>query len=165
MCGANIRFFIYLFIGLLLASVAGVLRGEEPGQWYLISEAELQSIEEYRNKSETEKQTWLLQVQRLKAQADSLREESRALNNQLSQARDRNRELQRSFKGYEAGQLSLISLKNGEIADLKQEKADKTLETEKYRGIARSRLVIIIALGAATVRYIAFKVCRFFRLF
>ena len=163
MCGANKRFFVYLLAGLLLASVAGALRGEEPGPWYLILEAELRSIEEYKTKSEAEKQTWLLQAQRLRTQADSLRGESRTLNNQLSQAREQNRELQRSFNEYEAGQLTLISLKNGEIAGLKQEKADKTLEAEKYKGIAHSRLIVIIALGAAVVLYTAFKVCRFFR--
>jgi hypothetical protein len=163
MCGANKRFLFYLFLALLFASVAGALRAGEPGPaaympMYLISEAELRSIEEYRNKSETEKQTWLLQVQELKAQADSLRQDSAALNDQLAQARELNGELRRSFNEYEAESLTTISAKNGEIADLKQEAA-------AYKGSAQSRLIIIIGLGAAWVIFIAFKVCRFFRLF
>jgi hypothetical protein len=78
----------------------------------------------------------------LQTQAISLRQDSETLNSQLVQARELNRELQRSFDEYEAGQLTLISLKNGEIADLKQTAA-------AHKGIARIRLIISIALGAA----------------
>jgi hypothetical protein len=164
MCGANKRFFLYLLLALLLASVAGVLHGEDPDQWYLIPEAELRSIEEYRTKSETEKQTWLLQVQELKVQADSLRADSESLNSQLAQARELNRMLQKSFNGYEAESLMTISMKNGEIAGLKEEKAETALKAEKYKGTSRSRLFIIIALAGTWIVFIAFKVCRFFRI-
>ncbi|GHV76474.1 hypothetical protein AGMMS49942_12950 [Spirochaetia bacterium] len=61
--------------------------------------------------------------------------------------------------------MTLLSSKNGEIADLKQTVADKTLEAETYKGAAQIRLVIIIALAGAWVVFIAFKACRFFRLF
>jgi hypothetical protein len=86
------------------------------------------------------------------------------LNGQLSDQRELNRGLQRSYNEYEAGQLTLISLKNGEIADLKQALADRTLDAEKYKGKAALRLAIIIALLAAIAGYAAFRVCRFFRL-
>jgi predicted RNase H-like nuclease (RuvC/YqgF family) len=165
MCKENREYFIILLAGLLLASVVGVLRGEEQGQWYLIPESELRSIEEYRTKSETEKQTWLLQVRELKARADSLRADSESLNSQLAQVRELNRMLQKSFNGYEAESLTAISMKNGEIAALNQKLSEKVLEAEKHKGAARNRLVIIIAAAGAVTVYIAFKVCRFFRFF
>jgi hypothetical protein len=157
MCGANIRFYIYLFIGLLSASVAGVLHGGEPGQWYLISETELQSIERYRNSREAERQAWLLQVNALKADSENL-------NALLAQAREANRNLTSSFNRYEAGQLILISSKNGEIAGLEQALSEQTLQTEKHKGDSRLRLVIVIALAGAWIGFIMFKICRFFRL-
>lgn len=163
MCGANKRFFLYLLLALLLTSVVGVLRAEEPGPWYLISETELQIIEEYKTKSEAEKQTWLSQVQELKTQVTGLRKESKTLNNQLADQREQTRMLQRSFNEYEAENLTAISSKNGEIAELKQEVADKTLEAATYKGKAALRLVIIISLLAAIAGYTTFKVLRFFR--
>jgi hypothetical protein len=170
MCGANKRFFLYLLLALLLASVVGVLRAEEPRPWYLISEEELQSIELYRKNSEAEKQNWLLQVNALKmkavnseARSSKLEQESVTLNSQLLEAREANRALTESFNQYEAEQLTLTSLKNGEIADLKQQMADKTLKAETYKGKAALRLVIIISLLAAIAGYITFKVLRFFR--
>jgi hypothetical protein len=166
MCGANRRFFFYL----LLASVAGVLRAEEPGPWYLISETELRSIEAYRKNSEAEKQNWLLQVSALKtkaanseARSSKLEQESVTLNSQLSEARAANRALTESFNQYETEQLTLTSLKNGEIADLKQIVADKTLEAATYKGKATLRLIIIISLGVAIAAYITFKILRFLR--
>ena len=150
MCEANKRFFLYLLFILLFVSVMGALRAEEPGPWYLISEAELRSIEQYKETSEREKRNWLLQVQGLK-------QDSASLNNQLGEARAQNRKLEASFNEYEQDQLIKTSLKNGEIADLKT-------AVEKYRGIAWKRLFIIIALVAAWVVFIAFKACRFFRI-
>jgi predicted RNase H-like nuclease (RuvC/YqgF family) len=169
MCGANKRFLLYLLLALLFVSVAGALRAGEPEPaaympMYLISEAELRSIEEYRNESEAEKQIWLSQVQALKTQALNLQQESKALNSQLAAQQEQNRELQRSFNEYEAGQLILISSKNGEIADLKQVIAETALEAEARKGIARSRLILIIALAGAWVVFIAFKACRFFKI-
>jgi hypothetical protein len=144
-----------MLLALFFAFAAGVLRAGEP--WYLISEPELSSIEQYKTKSEAEKRNWLLQVQELKR-------ESETLNNQLSQAREASRRLELSFNEYEAGQLTLISLKNGEIAGLKQEVSYRTLEAEKYKGKAVLRLAIIITLLAAIAGYTAFRVCRFFRI-
>jgi hypothetical protein len=158
MCGANKRFFLYLLLALLLSCAAGVLRAEERETWYLISETELRSIEAYLTKSEAERHTWLLQVQELKAQADSLRADSESLNGQLARAGELNRKLEKSFNEYEAESLMTISLKNGEIAGLKREAA-------ACRGTARGRLIIAIALGAAWIVFIAFRICRFFRVF
>ncbi|MDR2607578.1 MAG: hypothetical protein LBC57_04230 [Treponema sp.] len=132
---------------------------------YLITEAELRSIEEYQAASEREKQSWLLQVQELKAKADSLHRDSGSLSNQLSEARKQNRNLEQSFNEYEAENLITISLKNGEIADLKQTVADKTLEAEKHKGVSRGRLYAIIGLAGAWAVFIIFKAGRFFRLF
>jgi hypothetical protein len=89
MCGANKKFFLYLLFVLLLLSAAGVLRAGEQDPWYLISEGELSSIEEYRMKS----------------------------------------------------------------------------ETEKHKGAARNRLIVIIALAGSRTVFIAFKICRFFMFF
>jgi hypothetical protein len=154
---ANLKFLVFLLFGLLWACAAGALRAEEPGRWYLISETELRSIEQYRERSETEKRGWLLQARELKRDSENL-------NAQLAQARERERRLEQSFNKYETDQLTLVSLKNGEIADLKKEKADKTLEAEKYKGLAFSRLIIIIAGAVIITLFIAFKVCRFLRL-
>jgi hypothetical protein len=170
MCGANRRFFWYLLLVLFFAFVTGVLRAGEPGPWYLISEEELQSIELYRKNSEAEKQNWLLQVNTLKtkaanseARSSKLEQESAILNSQLSEAREANRVLTESFNRYEAGQLILASLKNGEIAGLKQTVADRTLEASTYKGTSRRRLVIIVALAGAWAIFIVFKIYRSFQ--
>jgi citrate synthase len=134
---------------------AGVLRAEE--QWYLISEAELRSIEQYKETSEREKRSWLLQAQGLK-------QDSASLNAQLAEAREQNRKSEQLFNEYEKDQLEKISLKNGEIADLKAEAATEKQKRTKAEGTAALRLAIIIALVAVIVLYIAFKICRFFRL-
>jgi chromosome segregation ATPase len=202
-----------LLLALLFSAAVGVLQAEEPGQWYLISEPELRSIEQYKANSEREKQNWLSQVRELqttaanstvrsvKLEADSVslnqrlareqteREswqtqarqlqkqagnsetranrlalESERLNTQLAQAREMNRKLEQSYNESEAAWLTLTSLTNGEIADLKQALADRTLEAESYKGKAVLRLVIIIALLVAIARYTAFRVGRFFRI-
>jgi len=150
MCRGNKRLFFILFVFVYL-EVA--LQAEEPGPWYLISEAELRSIEQYREKSESEKQNWLLQAQRLK-------QDSASLNSQLAQARERNRKLEQSFNESEAGRLMQLSLKNGEIAELKQALADKGLEAEKWKGKAAFRLIAIIAGAVIIGLFIAFKVFR-----
>jgi hypothetical protein len=171
MCKENKEYFIILLVGLLLSCVVGVLQAEEPDRWYLISEQELRSIEGYKANSEREKTNWLLQVNDLKTRAERLNEraanslaELENSNRLLSTAREQNRTLQQSYEKSEAEKLTLISLKNGEIADLKQEVADKTLEAETYKGKAALRLLIIISLGLAIAAYIAFKVLRFIRI-
>ena len=157
MCEADKRFFLYLPLALLFVSTAGVLRAGEREPWYLISETELRSIEEYLAKSEREKQSWQSQAQKLKR-------DSANSNAQLAQAREQNRKLEQSFNRYEVDQLMKISLKNGEIADLKEEAAAEKQGRIKAEGTAALRLAIIIALAGAIVLYIAYKVCRFFRL-
>jgi hypothetical protein len=159
------KFFLYLSLALLFVFVAGALRAEEPGPWYLITESELRTIEEYQAKSEAEKQSWLLQASKLRIRAEKSEADSRLLNSQLSTARNRNRELEQSFNEYEAEQLTRLSLKNGEITDLKQVIAETVLKAATYNGKAVLRLVIIISLLTAIAGYIAFKICRFFRLF
>jgi len=157
MCELNKRFFLYLLLVLLFVSVAGALRAEEQAPWYLISETELRSIEQYREKSEQEKQNWLLQARALKG-------ESANLNAQLAQAREQNRRLEQSFNKSEADRLMRLSLKNGEIAGLKEEAAKEKLEKEKYKGLAADRLIIIIA-GTVMIGFlIALKVLRFFKI-
>jgi hypothetical protein len=170
MCRENRVYFFILLVGLLLFCVAGVLQAGEPGlaasmPMYLISEPELRSIETYLEQSEREKRTWLLQVQELRTQADRLQRDSEILNGQLTGQREQNRMLQQSFNEYETGSLTAISLKNGEIADLKQTVADRTLEVAAFKGSARSRLIIIITFAGSWIVFIAFKVCRFFRVF
>jgi hypothetical protein len=165
MWGAG-RFFTCLLSFLFLASAAAAPQAEEtPDTWYLISEAELRSIERYKEKSEAEKRNWLSRVKELRVQADSLQRESAALNGQLRNQRERNRILEQSYNESETGWLTLVSLKNGEIAGLKREAADKDLEAAAYKSTGRTRLFIITALGAAWAVYIAFKACRFFKLF
>jgi hypothetical protein len=168
MCGANKSFFVCLPLFLLFVSAEAVPQTKEAGPAaympiHLISEAELRSIEEYLAISEREKQSWLLRVSELRIRSEKSEADSKLLNSQLSTARERNRMLQRSFNEYETESLTAISTKNGEIADLKQAVADKTLEAEKYKGKALLRLVIIISLLAAMAGYTAFRVCRFFR--
>jgi len=157
MCEANKRFFLYLLLALLFVSVVGALRAEEQGPWYLISETELRSIEHYREKSEQEKQSWLLQ-------ARTLKQDSANLNAQLAQAREQNRRLEQSFNKSEADRLTQLSSKNGEIADLKQDVAITKLEAANIKVTAATRLIIIIALAGSWVLFIGFKVCRFFRI-
>ena len=148
----------FFFISVVfLFCLSAVLRAEEQELWYLISETELRSIEQYRERSEKEKRSWLLQVRELKR-------DSASLNDQLVGAREQNRKLEQSYEKSKSEWLTRLSLKNGEIEGLKQQLADKALETEKYKGQALSRLIIIIAGGTIVALYIAFRVCRFLRL-
>jgi hypothetical protein len=160
----NRDLFIILLAALLLASVLGALRAEEPGPWYLISETELRSIEQYKANSELEKANWRLQASALRIRAEKSEADSRLLNNQLLTARETNRKLELSYNGLEAEWLNRLSLKNGEIADWKQRAADQALKTERYKGKSLVYLIIAAALGAAWLLFIAFKVCRFFKL-
>jgi ABC-type transporter Mla subunit MlaD len=171
---------------LSFCSAAAVLPQEEAGPWYLISEAELRSIEHYREQSEAERLSWRSQAQLLRTQAETsrrtadslrqtadnlrqtsaaLRRESADLNSQLTRAREANRTLEQSFNEYEAARSALLSSKNGEIAELRNTLAAQTLETERRISAGRQRLIIIIALAGAWALYIAFRVCRAFKLF
>jgi 23S rRNA pseudoU1915 N3-methylase RlmH len=116
---------LFLFFALYLPCA---VRTAEAEQWYLIQEPELRSIEEYRKKSEQEKQTWLLQVSELKA-------DSKSLNDQLQNQRELNQKLTQSFNEYEQEQLTRLSLKNGEIAALKENLTGEKLKFQKSRNL------------------------------
>jgi len=135
----------------------GVIQPQETESWYLISGTELQSIEALLEKSEKDRQSWELQARGLKNEAASL-------NRQLATERRQFRALEESFNEYESDALNKLASKNGEIEGLKQKKADKELEAEKWKGKATKWIIIAIALIASWVLFIAYKVCRFFRL-
>ena len=153
----NSPLFSALLFFALLPCAAGVLRAEEPLQYYLISETELQAIERHKATSETERRSWLLQAQSLKAQSASL-------NDQLASQRERNKNLELSFNELEADRSARLSSLNGEIAMLKKELADKTLEAQSHKQASALRLAIIIAIAAAIIGHAAFKAMRFLRI-
>jgi len=144
MCGKSLlAFCVLLFLAVSIAAE------QQEERWYLISETEVQSIDEYRKTSELEKQSLLLQVQ-------ELMNDSSLLNGQLAQAREDRRKSNQSFNELEAARLTQLSLKDGEIADLK-------LENSKEKGTSQTRLAVLIALAGAWVLLIGFKVYRFIR--
>jgi hypothetical protein len=162
---------IIVLVFCALSCVAGALRAEEQERWYLISESELSIIGRYKATSEAEKQSWLLQAASLNQKLRNSEAKSTAhgltvkrLNSQLAGLRETNRELERSFGALEAGRLSGLSLKNGEIAGLQRTVSERTAETEKYKGRSRSRLAVIFALAGSRIVFIAFRACRFFKL-
>lgn len=120
---------------------------------YLILESELSSIEQYKQNSEKEKQSWLSRVQNLSMRAEKLERDSASLNNQLSQARAQNRKLESSFNEYEKENLILLSSKNGEIEELKQKAANEKIKSQR-------RLIINIVLAAVIFVYCAIKLYR-----
>jgi len=149
---------VLLFASLFFSYSPVALRAVEQA-WYLISEEELQSLERYRETSEKEKQTLLLQASELKTLAANSLREQESLNQQLAAARELQRRSEQSFNVYEAENLMMISSKNGEIADLKQTVADKTLETESYKKkMARLLAIsIILFLTAAITAFIVLR--------
>ena len=170
MCRTGFLTLIIVFVLSLLwlFVLLDVLQAED---WYLITETELQGIEQYKAKSEAERQSWLLQVQNLRGKAENseaksarLEMESESLNTQLSQAKEQNRRLEKSFGEYEAALLALISSMNGEIEAWKQEASKQTLRTAKAEGKSTRHLIIIITLTAGIVIYTGIKVYRRFRL-
>jgi len=127
MCLKNSVLLLFMFLLFPVVFAQDLTHAQQTENWYLISETELQSIEQYKEKSEAERQNWLSQVQYLRARAENsearsrrLETESGNLNSQLSQARDQHRTLETLFNKYEADQLILISSKNHEIEELKQ---------------------------------------------
>jgi hypothetical protein len=149
MCGETKTCLIIFLSALLFCFVSGAAHPEE--QWYLITEPELRSIEEYRKNSEAEKRNWLLQVQNLSRRAGILEAESRSLNSQLQNQRELNRKLTLSFNEYEAAQSLLMSRKDTHIIQL---------ETEN-KGKDRLILRLIIAavlLGLGIVIPLAIKI-------
>jgi chromosome segregation ATPase len=138
-------------------SPACLLTAGQEGPWYLIREPELRGIEEYRQTSEREKQGWLLQVQSLKARLGSLETESASLNSQLASQRELNRKLTQSFNEYEAEKLTQLSLRDGEIAELR-------VKNKAAAGQRNAAVIAAAALALAWLGYIAFKVCRFLKI-
>jgi hypothetical protein len=129
----------FLLFALCLLSV---VPDAAANQWYLITEPELRSIEEYKKTSEAEKQTWLLQVQGLRTRAGNLEAESMSLNGQLRNQRELNQKLTLSFNEYEGDQSRLMSQKDTQIIRLEVENERK--DTVIFRLIIA---VILLGLG------------------
>jgi hypothetical protein len=165
MCKENRDYFIILLIGLLVSCVVGVVRGQEqPGPWYLISEAELGSIERYKEKSEQERRNWLLQVQTLKTRAVSLESESSSLNNQLLTAREAQRRSEQLYEQSEAEKLTIISSLNGQIVDKEKARAKWETETVKTKGQRNTLAVLCVALALAVLAPIILRILKIFRI-
>jgi hypothetical protein len=154
-------FRVVSFSFLLFFCVVGAAQGQEA--WYLISEGELRSIEAYRERSEAERLSWLSQASELKGLAGRLRLESESLNAQLRAARGAQRRSEQSFERSENEKLTLLSSKNGEIKELSLALAGEKTQTERYKGLAFSRLLMVIALSGAWALLGAYKVYRLFR--
>jgi septal ring factor EnvC (AmiA/AmiB activator) len=138
-----------LLAALLLCAAWGAAHLEE--QWFLITEPELRSIEEYRRNSEAEKQSWQSQLRQLSARAGSLEAESAFLSGQLRNQREANRRLERSFNEHKAGQSRLLSQKDTRIAALEAE------GREKDKALFRL-IVAVAALGLVIIGYILVKI-------
>ena len=149
------KLFLFLLF-LLSAFLPAVLQAEDHGPWYLISEIELRSIEQYREKSELEKASWLSQVQLLSTRAERLVAESESLNSQLSQARDQSRKLEQSFNEFESDASRIISQQNMHIGYLET-------KNEKLTGQLRTLWAIIIGAGVVVIIILGIKVMRLFK--
>jgi hypothetical protein len=55
-------------------------------------------------------------------------------------------------------------MKNGEIAELKEQVTDQTLNAERYKGRFFVLLITTIALGLLVLPWIAYKVLKLFRI-
>jgi hypothetical protein len=161
MCGESKICLIALLAALLLSSVWGVLHGEE---WYLVPESEVRSLESIKASWEADRLSWLSRVQRLQTESSELRVISESLNDQLTAERQTTKNLTASFDAYEADQSRRMSRKDTELAAVNRELAEQRLATEKYRGKSGARLIVIIALAAAWVLYIALRILRFLRI-
>jgi len=148
MCSENRICVIMLFAALLLCSAWGVLHGEE---WYLIPESEVQMLENIRKSYETDRLSWLSQVQKSQMESDGLKVLSGSLNSQLSAERETVKNLTLSFNAYEADQFQRMSQKDTEISRLKT-------ENEKLKG--RVPLAIIITIVSIIGLYLVFTILR-----
>jgi hypothetical protein len=143
--------FVMLFAVLPFCSARDALQAQD--QWFLIKESELRSIEAYREKSEREKQTWLLQVQNLRRRAESLQGESQNLNTQLQNQRGLNRRLTQSFSEYEADQSRLLSQRDTRIILLEA-------ESKKKGQIIRRLVVTVVLMGLGILVPLVIKIAR-----
>jgi len=168
MCAKNqsLVFYNYLFLLLCFMPLCAFSQAahQQQERMFLITESELEIIEEYRLNSEREKQSWLSQVQNLRARAERLERGSSSLNSQLSQAREQNRSLEKYYNESEQEKLILLSLKNGEIAELKLEAAqmERIAADEKIK--SQRRLFINIALAGIIFVYCGIKIYFFIKL-
>jgi hypothetical protein len=144
-----------LLSALLLCSVWGVIHPEE--RWYLITESELQSLEQAWKHSEAERRDWQIQAGALRTQAGSLngqaaslRAESERLNRLLRQERERNLKLTQFFNEYEAAQSRLISRRDTQIAVLEA-------ENERQGRVIRRLGISSFVVGLLLVLYTVLK--------
>jgi len=134
----------------LLFSVCLILFARQAAQaqerWFLISETELQSIEQYKQNREQERLSWLSQVRVLK-------QDSQSLNDQLARAMEQNRKLEALFNKSENEKLMLLSSKNGEIEKLKQEAAqmERIAADEKIKSQRRLFIIVLSVLLNAII--------------
>jgi hypothetical protein len=59
--------------------------------------------------------------------------------------------------------LALLSLKNGEIAELKESLGAQRLKTAEYKEQAALRLLGVLTLIAAWIIYLGYRIYRIFR--
>jgi hypothetical protein len=154
----------FFFLCALSLAVVSLLIAEQAEQWYLITESELRSIEEYKRNSEAERLSWQSQAgglrmraERLNGRAESLLEESENSNRQLREERELRQRLTQSFNEYETGQSRLMSQKDTRIVHLETENKGK--ETVIVR-----RIIAASALALAWAGFIALRVCRFLKI-
>jgi predicted nuclease with TOPRIM domain len=146
MCGRNKTGMFLVFLS-LCCSLAVLQAGD---QWYLITDQELRSIEEYRKNSEAEKLSWLSQVQTLRARAGNLEAESASLNSQLRNQREQNQKLTRLFNEYEQDQSLLMSRKDTRIVELETE--------NEGRSKLITRLIIaVVLLGTGLIASVVLR--------
>jgi hypothetical protein len=118
-------------------------------QQYRISESQLQSIETLLEKLERDRQSWALQAQGLRLEAESL-------NVLLAREREQYRILEQSFNRYETSQSE-------KAAKLMLELETARLEKERYKRAAGIRLAVIISLAGVLFLVSGIMVYRFFR--
>ena len=126
-------------------------------QNYIITEQEIQIIENYNRKLEMERQDWLRQAKTLNQQVKELRTESMTLNqqvealsSQLKNQREVNRKLEKSYNESEEENYHKINSLSVEL-----DKIEKKYHESKNRFMAL--LLIMIVESATIVVYIIIK--------
>ena len=126
-------------------------------QNYIITEQEIQIIENYNQKLEMERQDWLRQAKTLNQQVKELRKESMTLNqqveslsSQLKNQREVNRKLEKSYNKSEEENYQKINSLSVEL-----DKIEKKYHESKNRLMVL--LSILIIESATIVVYIMIK--------
>ena len=126
-------------------------------QNYIITEQEIQIIENYNRKLEMERQDWLRQAKTLNQQVKELRKESMTLNqqvealsSQLKNQREVNRKLEKSYNKSEEENYQKINSLSVEL-----DKIEKKYHESKNRFMVL--LSILIIESATIVVYIMIK--------